>query len=661
MKKPLLILFFSFFAVMLTSAQDFPYGTVSTDEMNMKSYAKDTSAHAVVLQEFGKSRIAVVTDDNIRLIYEYHVKIKIFDSKAFDKGTIEIPVYNNSDADSYENVSDITGVTYYKDDNGFTQKVDLQDKKIYPVKENKHWANYKFALPGIRNGCIIEYKYKIESPYFENFHSWHFQDDIPKIYSEYEVHIPAFWNYNASLKGTLKLSKNKSELESKCFELRGSNGDCSFINYGMANIPAFIEDDYMTSPKNFKSAINFELVEYTSPYDGVKHRVTKDWKDIDYNLKIEQEFGGQLKRKGLLKDRVLPIIAGKNDDISKAKAIYEYWQKWFKWNNFHGIYSESISKALDTHSGSVADINLSLVTALNVAGLNAEAVLLSTRDNGALNTLYPVLGDFNYVVAKVNIGDQVYMLDATDPLLPFGMLPFKCLNDKGRVFSLDKPSYFMDMSLPQREKSSYMLDVTLQDDGKLKGTLINYSTGYEAYKRRAAIKKFNSTDEYVENLNEKLPRWKLLKSEVKNLDSLDMPVVEHYDVEIDLYKKLEENSKLTFNPYYVNRLLTNPLKLNERSYPIDMGMASEDRNVITLHLPAQYTVETPPQVMAISIPNSGGRYMTSYEPDGNTFSFSYVTQFGKSVYGAEEYPYLKEFFNKIIQSQKTEMVFRKKQ
>ena len=47
------------------------------------------------------------------------------------------------------------------------------------------------------------------------------------------------------------------------------------------------------------------------------------------------------------------------------------------------------------------------------------------------------------------------MLDATDPLLPFGMLPLTCLNDKGRVFSLDKPSYWMDLNLPQRESSTY--------------------------------------------------------------------------------------------------------------------------------------------------------------------------------------------------------------
>lgn len=660
MRIPLLIIFFLLCLAAASSAQDFPYGNVTTEEMNMKNYANDSSAHAVVLNEFGKSSIVVASDDNWKQVYEYHVKIKIFDAKAFDKGTIKVPLYSSDKSESYEDISDIKAVTYYKDDNGFTQKAELEEKKIYPVKENKYWASAKFALPGLRNGCVIEYKYRITSFQWYKIRSWYFQDDIPKLYSEFEVHIPAFYTFNASLKGYLKLTKNKSEIEGKCFETHGASCDCSLINYGMANIPAFKEDDYMTAPKNFLSAINFELVEWTNPNDGVKHKETKEWRDIDYSLKTEYAFGGQLKRKSLFKDKIAPMIAGKTDDLAKAKAIYQGWQKWFKSDNFVGIYSDNISKAWDTHSGDVAAINLSLSAALAAAGLNSEVVLLSLRDNGAINTLYPVIGDFDYVVAKVNIGEQTYLLDATDPLLPFGMLPFKCLNDKGRVFNLDKPSYFMDMTLPQREKSSYILDVTLTDDGKLKGTLTNYSTGYEAYKRRTEIKKFNSLDEYVENMSSKLPKWKITRSEINNLDSLDMPVAEHYDVEIKVYDKPEESNKLTFNPYFIGRRINNPLKLSDRSFPIDMGMMSEDRYVVTVHLPPNFTVETPPQAMAIAMPNNGGKYMSSYEPGDNSFSFVYLTQFNKSVYGAEEYPYVKEFFNKIIQSQKTEMVFKKK-
>jgi len=332
----------------------------------------------------------------------------------------------------------------------------------------------------------------------------------------------------------------------------------------------------------------------------------------------------------------------------------------FKWNEFYGIESvDGLSKALDAHSGSVADINLSLVNALNAAGLNTEAVLLSTRENGNVNTLYPVINDFNYVIAKVNIGDQNYLLDATDPLLPFEVLPMRCLNDKGRVFSLDKPSYWMDLNLPQKEKNTYSLDFTLQDDGRLKGTLVHYSIGYAAYKKRKAVKKFNSIDEYVEDLNGKMQKTKILKSEIVNLDSLDMPLGEKYEVEVNLYDKVNSN-RLTFNPFFFDRIDTNPFKLAERSYPVDMGMPSEDRFILTIYLPAQYTIETGPQTTNMSLPNNGGKFLTSYEPRDNSFTFSNSIQFNKSVYSSEEYPYLKELYNKIIQSEKVEMVFKKK-
>ena len=126
-------------------------------------------------------------------------------------------------------------------------------------------------MPGLRNGCVIEYKYTLTSPFFlYKFRPWEFQADIPKVYSEYEVLIPGHFNYNAILRGSLKLTKNTSRIQSDCFSASGGKSDCSNIVYGLSNVPAFIEEDYMTAPRNFKSAINFDLVEYTNPYTGAK-------------------------------------------------------------------------------------------------------------------------------------------------------------------------------------------------------------------------------------------------------------------------------------------------------------------------------------------------------------------------------------------------------
>jgi len=625
----------------------------------MKEYNNDTSAHAVVLNEHGRAEIVVTNNDEIRLVYEYHVKIKIFDKSAFDEGNIELPYYKEND-EYYQQIEDIKAVTTYTDDNGGIVKAELDPHAIYTTKDGKHQSTIKFAMPGIRPGCIIEYKYRLVSPFISTFHEWEFQSNLPKINSEYDVHIPAIWTYNAAIRGSLKMTKNNSEVEKGCFTFNGFTADCSHFVYGMTDVPAFIEEDNMTSRHNFLSAITFQLTGETSLSNGGNIKIAKEWKDIDYDLKHSEYFGNQLKKEGLFKDTIAHIIAGKTDELDKAKAIYAYIKTAIKWDKDYEVYSDDgIRQALNKHSGSAAEVNFCLFAALKAAGFDPEAVMVSTREHGFVNKLYPVEFDFNYLVVKLDIGDKSYLLDATEPLLPFGMLPKRCLNDQGRVMSLDKPSYWIDMNTPQKKNDIYQLDLTLQTDGKIKGTITHFCLGYAAYEERAEIKKFNSVDEYIESLNERSNKFKIIHADISNLDSLDESLTEKFEVEIKEYNNADL-SRLTLNPVIQDRITINPFKLAERTYPVDMGMSSITRYTMVMHLPDDYIVDTNPQKVSYSLPNNGGSFLTDYIPDEHSFTFSYAMQLNKSIYAPEEYPYLKEFYNKIILSEKGEMIFKKK-
>lgn len=648
----------------LASAQDFPEGNVSLQDLQMKNYANDTTAHAVVLREYGKASIEVTGDDDLSLIFLYHVKIKIFDSKGFDEATEAITLRNNADGSKQAAVDNISGTTYYLNDDGSLHKAVLDPSQKFTTRDYKYQSTLKFTMPALKKGCIVEYKYRVITPLdlvLDHFHSWDFQSDIPKIYSEYEAVIPGHFTYNAKLSGFLKLTKTHADIVPECFSVAGAKSDCSDIQYGMSDIPAFKEEEYMTSPKNFLSAITFDLVEFTNPYTGLKVKETKEWADIDRLLHSDGSFGSQLKKEDFFKDRMVPVVAGAGSDLNKAKAVYHYIQHWYKWNDYVGLGSDDgIKKAFNAHSGSISDINISLIDALKSVGIPAETVLISTRDNGLVNELYPALNDFNYVIAKATVGGKTYFLDAADQQLAFGMLPLKCLNGKGRVFSLDSASYWINLDIPQRETSTTTFDLTLQNDGKLTGTITIYSIGYEAYETRTDIKKFNSTDDYVDNFASHLPKVKILKSEIDNLDSLDNPVIEKYQVEISGTNKVNAN-EIAFNPFFLSKITTNPFKLTERLYPIDMGMPSDYRTMMTIHLPPNYVVDSPPQPVSIGLPNGGGKFIAQYQSmDDNTLMFSHIIQFYKSIYEPEEYPYLKEFYNKIIQSEMEEMIFKKK-
>jgi len=655
MRKNLLFLIALLFST-CAIAQDFTFGQISLDDLNMKRYDKDTSAHAVVLQEYGTSNITLNGEEAIRLVYTYHVKIKIFDSRAFNWGTVNIRTGTVGDVP--EVVDNIRGITAYIDDDGSVKTFELEKQQIYTVQQNKYNTNIKFALPGLKKGCVIEFQYTFTSPSV-TFRPWPFQTSIPKLHSACEVHIPGFWNYHIMSRGVLKPVVKVSEVEPNCFTVRNGRSDCSHFIYEMNDIPAFVGEEYMTAPKNFISAIYFELSDYTNPYTGVKKKMSKEWADVDDELKHVEYFGGQLKRTNMLKSRIAPVIAGKTTEMDKAKAVYDYIRKTIKWNNIDSRGSdEGIDKVLEKHTGNAGDINLALITALNAAGINTEAVILSTRDNGSINKQYPTITEFDYVLAKINIAGKSFFLDATEPLIGFGILPLRCLNGEGRVVGLDKPAYWVDINSGQKGGTTYALDLTLNPDGKIKGTLTQYAIGYAAFEKRREIKKFNSVDEYVDNRASRMNKIKIIKSEIANLDSLEMPVSETYEIEFEVARNMNAN-RIAFNPFISDRVVNNPFKMAERNYPVNMGMPTDRRYILTMHLPEQYSLEAPLQPIALAIPNQGGKFISSFEQGDHSFSLSHVTQFTKSVYSPDEYLVLKELYNKIIQSEKGELYFRK--
>lgn len=656
MKLLSIALLLSFFSISHSYAQDFEYARITGSDIELKNTQLDSNANAMVIREFGTTAVQLDnTTGKTYIDFEYHVRIKIFNKEGFNHGNIAIPlrIYR----DDEDEIKELKATTINLV-NGQLVKTELDKKQVFNEKKNKYVSLTKFTMPNLMDGSIIEYSYRLHSPYIFNFKTWEFQSDIPKLHSEYIANIPAIYNYNVSLRGAQKLTKQNAEIKKECLMIAGNKIDCSKMTYIMKDVPALIEEDYMTAPSNFRSAIYYELSDYVM-LNGGKKSITKTWKDVDYELNSDKSFGTQMKRKDVFKELMPQILGKASDDLSKAKAIYNYIGKNIKMNGFIGIYSENnIKTALEKHSGNTGDINLALIAALSAADLDAEAVILSTRANGVVNNLYPVISDFNYVVAKVNIGDKSYLLDATEPLLPFGLLPLHCINGNGRVINLKKPSYWYDLKASQKESTKYVLNAELTADGKLKGKLTTYSLGYAALKKRQRIVAANSVDEYVEKLDEQMPGISILKHSIENVDSLDNTLVEDYEIEMKVFDNLNADQSY-FNPFFINRITKNPFNLNERTYPVDMGAASEERITMIIKLPANISVIDKPKDMSLALTENGGKYLASTSMQDDSFVFNEMLQFNKPIYESEDYLSLKEFYSRIIQSQKTDIVFKK--
>lgn len=646
----ILILLTSFCEV-FSQNHGFPFGESRLSELNLNRYELDSAAEAIVLNEFGE---VYFDNSNGKMIIQYHKKVKILRSLGVDQANFSI-LLRKGEGPKEEIVS-IEGITHYLQ-NGSLKNSTLDKKAIF-FQENPNYTLVKFTLPNATIGSIVEVKYSISSPFIFNLYPWEFQSKIPKLQSEFWALIPGNYTYNASIKGFLKLTKSDSELVSDCFSYGSAKADCSLLKFGMINIPAFKEEEFMTAKSNFLSAINFEL-EQIRYFDGRVDKITKEWKDVAQELEAHEDFGAQIKRARNLFDGQIPIeIKNTPDPLERAKKIYDWIKFQYTWNDYLGKYSDSGSKkSFEQKKGNVGDINLSLLGALQSAELSANPVILSTRANGLPNTLYPVLSDFNYVVVQFNNGENSYLLDATDRYMPFGLLPEICLNGKGRLIA-KKEAKEVEISVKGKQKSVTTLNLKINEEGSLMGTLQINSFDYDALDKRKVIFSYATIPDYVKAITERWKAKEIKNYESTNLQDLEKSLVEKMEVFFEAHDA-SNAQRIYFNPFLLGRWKTNPFKSDERIYPVDFGVAQEETVLVTLDYPNNFRLDELPKNVALAMPNKGGRFLFNCTNLGNKLTLSYSLSLTRAVYTAEEYHSLKELFARIVQLKQTDLVFIK--
>ncbi len=650
MKK--IILFFFLTSNLVTFSQNNSTSNfgITSKELNQKFYINDTTANALVLFESGIIKFKEVSN-KIIISTKYYYKIKIYNSEGYKNASFSIPIYNNKR--DFEKVIDIKGTTH-----NLSGVTSLEKNHIFEEKVNDNWTLVKFTLPNLTEGCIIEVAYTLETPFKFNLTGWKFQSDIPKLFSQYKATIPGNYVYNRKLRGYLKLKTNTSILKKKCFKVSGYRGyaDCEEVLFEMENIPAFEAEDYMTDKDNFMAQIKFELSELKW-FDGTVNKYTKTWGNVDKEFKKDKNIGSQLKKTSFFKDKLPPKFNSLTLEIEKAKSVYYYIQNHFKWNEKYSIFKNvKVKKAFEEKTGNVGEINISLINALKSVGLDAELVVLSTRDNGFATKLYPVISDFNYLIAKLNIDDTYYLLDATEKLLPFGLLPYRCLNGYGRVMNFEKDSYWIDIKPEQNNKTSLIAILELKENGTFIGKIRKYYSGYNAFFKREKIiplKKDDLISEFESNFTD----LEVINYEVINKENKEKSLIENFEFKIE---SLDDINTIYFNPFFDEKFSINPFKQQNRLYPVDFGYPRQFSTNFSLEIPDNFKIESFPKNKNISIENNGGNFnLITLKIQDFKITMKSNFNINKPIYFNMEYYLLKELFNQTINTQKTPIILKK--
>ncbi|MGJ8734450.1 MAG: DUF3858 domain-containing protein [Cellulophaga sp.] len=638
----------------LVAQESYTFGQLSDFDKNFTVYEKDSTANAVVLYEKGNNQFLVI-DNKILIEKKYYVKIKILKKEGLGNANIIIP-FKSTEKIS-EIVFDINAITHNKDSQN-----NLSQSDIYRVGIGLNLGAVKFAFPNVKVGSIIEYEYTLLSPFIYNFKGWEFQSNIPKIYSEFNAKIPGNYKYNRSLIGFLKLDINESKKEKNCFNVGFAYAaECEVLKYAINDIPAFdLDEEFTLSPLNYLSRIDFELASTVSFNIGKVHNYTASWEDVDKEFKKDKNIGRQLTKKGFFEKNVPESLLTEGDSLTRAKNIFNFVKDRFTWNNKYGIYRNiRVKSAFDNKTGNIGEINISLINLLNSAGLKTDLVLLSTRSNGLPKKSHPVISDFNYVIAKTVIGGKTYLLDASDKLMPFGMLPYRALNYQGRVMDFKNDSYWETIT-PEEDNQLYVLaNLALDPEShKITGSYNEMNSGYLAIERKKVL---NSTteDDYLNDKEKEIGA----SAEIDEYNLVEEQSNEKRTVENFSYTNntiLDQNT-LYINPFLVKSFSsTNPFTAEERKYPVDFGFKRTYTYAAKITIPTEYTIEEIPKNINLSLPNKGGRLQMLVNSKSNLITVSFKLIINKEQYSPNEYFSLKELFKQVTNAQNNSLIVLKK-
>ncbi|WP_375437024.1 DUF3857 domain-containing protein [uncultured Hymenobacter sp.] len=643
------------------------FGKVVPADFANPAAATDTAtAEAEYLCDFGNSKI-VGARDHFQVVFERTARLRINRKSGYEWATVQVPLYTKDG--SAERLSNLKSFTYNLQD-GRVSQVKLNPEPLFKEKLDKNHLQVSFTMPDVRENSIIEFTYTITSDFVFNLQDWQFEHSIPVRWSEYRAIIPQFYNYKSVTRGYLPFAvqENTTVPYSTNYNMSAEaglgpsqdtriSGQAMQLRWVMKNVPAFRAEPFMTTPHDYVRSVHFELA--GSDFTGKDyHDLSGKWETLWKTLREEEDFGKALTAAAPLAAKAKALQLKYSDPAARAAAVLALVQRSVHYNGQPRMFvSQPLRRTLEKHLGNAADVNLLLVQTLRQAGLQATPLLLSTREHGQVQTTLPVITQFNYVAAHLALPNQPdVLLDATEPQLPLGFLPERCLNGQGCL--ADAAGRWLPLKPAANHVQYRTAKLRLTPQGLLEGTVKLEYGGYAGLEARRQIRE-SSTGEYLGRISHRWNDWQPAGVKLVALDSVRKPLA----VELNLSFPTDNPDAATFYLPLLKAVdvTPHPFQSENRLYPVNLGMPHEYTGLVTLTLPANFMVQELPANLMLALPNGGGRF--SYQASQITPATIQITtrlQLLKCDYSPAEYAALREIHQRAASKYAEMLVVRRK-
>ena len=290
--------------------------------------------------------------------------------------------------------------------NGYNQKLIIDKSELIKANGTKVKAETNndnvvvFSNLEVNDILHLDYRVqdlstgKLANHFFDRFL---FQYRIPTVVNRYSILVPKNKTFNYVVQNG-SIEPTTSDVE-----------DMKLYQWVSNNQPAVKTEPYMSSLSNIAPILYYSSM--------------PDWKYVS-NWYHDLSFS-KFNTDYVLKETVNNLLKGKENisQLEKVKIFYTYILENITYSSVSFLQSNFIpqkaSRTITTRLGDCKDVSTLFVALCHETGINANLVLISTRNNGNKTLPLPSV-NFNHCIAQLHLDKKTYYLELTDNKLPFG-------------------------------------------------------------------------------------------------------------------------------------------------------------------------------------------------------------------------------------------------
>lgn len=628
------------------------FGRADTAAIRMKECSFDRDAPAMHLINTEQIEFSFGYYRGYEVITQKWVRTKIFSQKGYDYASIIIPYFSNKRS---AKITNLDAYVYTPNEDGTISIHGLDKNEIFKEKPKRSSGknSMRFTFPNLKPGSVIEYRYTLTEKNNLHIHPWFFQDEIPVEVSSYSLTLPSDVKIYTHTIAALPVQAD-SVLNKKTDDLKRI--------YTMRNVPAFKMEPMMTSISDNLQRIEFALVPkmtmlgFTITING-----NDRWSMYNSLLLSASFFGDQIKKEIPGIEQAIDSIKKFTDPNEKIKAVYQLVQQNIKWDDEQTFYADDVDECWKNKEGNSASINLAMINLLRKAGIeNTFPILVSTRENGRTDMTFPSLSQFNGVDVLVYDSSYVYVLDGTQKYLPFGAKPVNILNRNAFLIDRYNSQWITITESAPLMNSAVIVNAALDSSGIIHG---DAELIFKDYAKKERLDDDEDTEQEREEeekdfIKDDQPDITIDTVIVKNADDLLQPLI--HDMKFH-YTLSNTDNYYFLNPFFLSMFRKNPFADEERRTDVDFGCNQYYSMNIHITIPEIYEIDELPKSTMIRMPDSSLLFKREILKGNNELYIRNSFEINYLLYTKEEYPGVKQFFDKVYALISEQVVLKKKE